>query len=337
MNYIASIANQVPGKFLVAKHPVEDFNDGSILTVNPGETALFVNNGVIGGMFLNGRYELSTQNYPFINSFRRFLANGQLTYHCAVYFISEAQSCEVLWGFPLTVRDPIQSIFTKIFIRGSYTVRVHDAGKLLIQLLGMNVNFMAASDVKVFFGNRFQQHISNILAQYISQSGREILDICSDNLSITEKIEPKLRNMIEYSGLEISNFAISAMQIDQNDPNRRILEQAYAKCREREILGEEYMTIKDTDIRTNASLTPFAGMSFGVSPNNSMVNQPFQQSARASYSLNNNEASALTSPTNNADEEFLTRLQQVKKMFEKGLIDEEEYKTIRQQLLSKMV
>lgn len=36
------------------------------------------------------------------------------------------------------------------------------------------------------------------------------------------------------------------MLIDKNDPNRRILEQAYAKYREKEIMGEQYGVIKIT-------------------------------------------------------------------------------------------
>ena len=326
MNYISSISNQWPGKFLVSKSQIEDFNDGSILTVNPGEQAIFVNNGVIAGLFLNGRYELTTQNYPFINTFRRFLANGQLTYHCSIFFISETQSSEVLWGFSIPVRDPVQNIYTKIFVRGSYTVRISDGGKLLLQLLGMNINFMSAPDVKTFFGNRFQQQISNILAQYISQSKREVLDICSDTISVSDDIASKLSSIVDYTGLEISNFCISAMQLDENDPNRRILEQAYAKFREREILGEQYNTSKDTDIRMNASQTPFAGMSF-MEPSSSIAQHETTQTPTGSQSFSNQAGGV----------DFLDRLRQLAKMKECQLITEEEYNNIKSQILQKML
>lgn len=328
MNYISSISNQYSGRFLVNKSPIEDFNDGSILTVNPGEQAIFINNGEIAGLFLNGRYELTTQNFPFINAFRKFMANGHLTYHCSVYFISETQSSEVLWGFSIPVRDPVQNIYTKVFVRGSYTVRVNDGGKLLLQLLGLGVNFMAASDIKLYFGNRFQQHISNILAKYISQSGREVLDLCTDTLSVSDDIAPKLASMVETYGLELSNFCISAMQIDENDPNRRILEQAYAKYREKEILGNQYGVIKDTDIRTNASLTPFAGMSF-VNP---IPNPPNQsQTSFPQQSAQNNQNSSQV----NID--YVGRLSQLAIMKENNLITEEEFVNLKNQILQRML
>ena len=329
MNYISSISNRHSGMFLVNKSPIEDFNDGSILTVNPGEQAIFVNNGEIAGLFLNGRYELTTQNYPFINAFRRFMANGRLTYHCSVFFISETQSSEVLWGFSIPVRDPVQNIFTKVFVRGSYTVRVSDGGKLLLQLLGLGVNFMAATDIKLYFGNRFQQQISNILAKYITQSGREVLDLCSDTLQVSDNIAPKLASMVESYGLELSNFCISAMQLDENDPNRRILEQAYAKFREKEILGDQYGVIKDTDIQANASITPFAGMSFGnplpSSPNLSFIHQSKQP---ISDNINSSSQGSI---------DFVDRLKQLAEMKEKDLITEEEYANLKSQILQKML
>lgn len=302
MNYISSIQNVCPGQFIVCRHPVTDFNDGTILTVNPGETAIFVNNGQITGVFSNGRYELTTQNYPFINAFRRFLANGQSTYRCFIYYVSEVQSTEILWGFPLSVRDPLQNIATKIFCRGAYSLRVKDGGTLLLQLLGMNVNFMAAQDFKLFFGNKFQQQISNLLAKYINSKNQELIATCSDNLSISEEIEPKLAEIIASYGLELMNFSISAMQIDESDPNRRFLEQAYAKSREMRIMGGDYSTIKENDILAAAAQTPFSSL-----------------------------------PRNTVNKDFVAKLKQLQEMVEMGLITQHDYETGKAKLLNDMI
>ena len=322
---------------MVAKSPIEDFNNGSILTVLPGEQAIFVNNGEISGIFLNGRYELTTQNYPFINAFRRFLANGQLTYHCSIFFISETQSAEVLWGFPLQVRDPVQNVFTKIFVRGSYTVRVADGGKLLLQLLGMNVNFMAAPDCKAFFGNRFQQQISNKIAKYIGSSNREVIELCNDNLGVTEQITPQLVDIVESSGLEIVNFSIGAMQIDANDPNRRLLEMAYAKKREMEIMGQQYSTIKDTDIRMQAAQTPFAGyVNQPANPVMTTMNMPGGATIGVGVAAPSPNNPTITSEPNNKIS-LLEKLQQLAKMKESGLLTEEEYNNLKAKILEQIV
>lgn len=308
---------------MVAKSPIEDFNNGTILTVNPGERALFVNQGEIVQIFNNGRYELTTNNFPFLNIFRRFLANGQLTYRCSIFFITETQSAEVLWGFPLQVRDPVQNIFTKIFVRGGYTVRVNDGGKLLLTLLGMNVNFMAAQDIKVFFGNRIQQQITNLLAKYINSSQREVIDLCNDNMGVAEEITPLLGSIIEDYGLGIVNFSISAMQVDENDPNRRFLEMAYAKRREMEIMGEQYNTIKETDIRTNASQTPFANYQIQNLQNATSKAPHTSVQPGQSYTTGGND--------------WLQRLKQLRSLMDEGLITEAEYNEIKLKILNNIV
>lgn len=343
MNYISSIVNPAPGKFMVAKSPVEDFNNGTILTVNPGERAIFVNQGEIVQIFNNGRYELTTNNFPFLNGFRRFLANGELTYRCSIFYIAETQSSEVLWGFPLQIRDPVQQIFTKLFVRGAYTVRVNDSGKLLLTLLGMNINFMAAQDVKAFFGNRFQQHITNLVANYINSSNREVIELCTDNFKVTEEVAPKLSEIVESSGLGITNFSISAMQIDENDPNRRILEAAYAKRREMEIMGEQYSTIKETEMRTNASQTPFASYpgppsvqimnGFPVTDNR-RVEEGYPYPHPAHPSVNTDGP---TQSLQENDTDYLQNMKQLKAMWDSGLITEAEYEETKKQILNKMI
>lgn len=323
MNYISSIVNPAPGKFMVAKSPIEDFNNGTILTVNPGEKALFVNQGEIVQIFNNGRYELTTNNFPFLNFFRRFLANGQLTYRCSIFFITETQSAEVLWGFPLQVRDPVQNIFTKVFVRGGYTVRVNDGGKLLLSLLGMNVNFMAAPDIKVYFGNRIQQQITNLIAKYINSSQREVIDLCNDNMGVAEEITPLLDSIVEDYGLGIVNFSISAMQVDENDPNRRFLEMAYAKRREMEIMGNQYGIIKETEMRTNVSQTPFTHYS--------AQNFPPPPSMTEIASVRQGQSNT------NSENDLLQRLKQLRKLLDEGLITEAEYNETKLRILNKIV
>ena len=52
---LSTLKNNESGRFFVWKLPEEDFNDKSVLIVNPGEEAIFVNNGVIVQTLINGR------------------------------------------------------------------------------------------------------------------------------------------------------------------------------------------------------------------------------------------------------------------------------------------
>ena len=63
---LSSLRNDIGGQYLIYKLEEVDFNNGSVLTVSPSEEAIFVKNGNIVQVFPNGRYELATENYPFL-------------------------------------------------------------------------------------------------------------------------------------------------------------------------------------------------------------------------------------------------------------------------------
>ena len=86
------IENQSSGELLYSIDPREDFNTGSTLIVHPGEVALFEKNGVIQEEFSNGRYVLSTENYPFISRLRNMFSGGVSSFNCRVHWFREGDS-----------------------------------------------------------------------------------------------------------------------------------------------------------------------------------------------------------------------------------------------------
>ena len=166
---LSALRNDRGGQLLIYKLEEVDFNNGSVLTVSPSEEAIFVKNGCIVQAFPNGRYELVTENFPFLGHLRYLLSGGISTFHCSIYFVSLQQSPELLWGTSMMMRDPIQKINTKVFIRGGYRIRVENGAKLLLSLLGMGVRNVAFEDIRQYFGIQFNQHYFHLVRNIISQ------------------------------------------------------------------------------------------------------------------------------------------------------------------------
>ena len=154
---LSALRNDRGGQFLIYKLEEVDFNNGSVLTVSPSEEAIFVKNGNIVQVFPNGRYELATENYPFLGYLRKMLSGGISTFHCSIFFVSLQQSPELLWGTSMMMRDPVQKIVTKVFVRGGYRVRAENSTKLLLSLLGMGVRNVAYNDIRQYFGTQFNR------------------------------------------------------------------------------------------------------------------------------------------------------------------------------------
>lgn len=325
---LSALRNDKGGQFLIYKLEEVDFNNGSVLTVSPSEEAIFVKNGNIVQVFSNGRYELVTENFPFLGHLRYLLSGGISTFHCSIYFVSLQQSSELLWGTSMMMRDPIQKILTKVFVRGGYRIRSENGTKLLLSLLGMGVRNVAFGDIKQYFGTQFNQNIISILSDILIRNNEEILTACTKLGKLSEQVFPQLSEIVSEYGLRLENFSISGMEIAEDDPNRFILEQAYAKIREKELYDKDYNVIKNMDVQTNAS-----------------KNEGFGNLAGAAMFVNSEMTKQhISSPTNEkhmSTEEVggLDKLKELKAMQESGLISEEEYnsykKAILQQFISK--
>lgn len=323
---LSALRNDRGGQFLIYKLEEVDFNNRSVLTVSPSEEAIFVKNGNIVQVFHNGRYELATENYPFLGYLRNFISGGISTFHCSIYFVNLQQSSEILWGTSMMLRDPVQQVLTKVFIRGGYRVRVENGTKLLLSLLGMGVRSVAFTDVRQYFGVQFNQNIVTVLSDVLSNKKEEILASCTKLGQLSDQVFPKLSAIISDFGLKLENFSISGMEIAEDDPNRFILEQAYAKIREKEILDKDYNVIKNTDVQTNAS-----------------KNEGFGNLAGAALFINSEmkKKGVLEQPSEPAiksgDVNGIERLKELKAMQEAGLISEEEYTTCKKAILKQFI
>lgn len=319
---LSALRNDKGGQLLIYKLEEVDFNSGTVLTVSPSEEAVFVKNGNIVQVFPNGRYELVTENYPFLGYLKYILSGGISTFHCSIYFVSLQQSTELLWGTSMMMRDPIQKIVTKVFVRGGYRVRAENGTKLLLSLLGMGVRNVAFDDIKQYFGTQFNQNIISILSETLTRNNEEILIACTKLGQLSQQVYPQLASIISEYGLCLENFSISGMEIAEDDPNRFLLEQAYAKIREKELLDKDYGVIKNMDVKTNAS-----------------KNEGFGNLAGATMFVKNefDEGSGKTKKGTTQKDNcgVFEKLKELKTMQEAGLITEDEYSEYKAAILKR--
>ena len=159
---------------LVWKFLKEDFNTKSRLIVAESEEAIFLKDGVAVSVFTAGAYSLSTNNYPFITGLLKKFTGGVSAFNCKVYFVSKDHKLELYWGTdtPIQRRDPQLRLQTSIQARGSYSVQVVDSKKLLVKLVGNNLQMFTQEEVNGYFRSSFMQYIKDAIAQFIKANGR---------------------------------------------------------------------------------------------------------------------------------------------------------------------
>lgn len=356
------IKNSGPGDLLIWRQPEEDFNTNSTLIVMPGEEAIFIKGGNIEQTFDSGTYKLSTENYPFISRLRNAFSGGISTFNCVVYFVRKAHSMEIFWGTdsPIQVRDPVMMISTSVQARGSYKVQVDNPGKFLAKMVGNNVPFIMQGELNNYFISEFQQHIKSSLARAIRSANQEILGICAEQDILAGQIHPILQEIIDDYGLKLITFTIAAIDIPENDPNRQMLEEAFAKKGVMRILGDDWGRQQASEMLHTLAANPGAGgvaaagagMGMGMAAGSvfaGMAQQMFapmqpqapiqqQQPVQAAPSGRFQQRGTATPAPQPAQlaEDPVEALKKLKAMLDAGLIPQEVYLSKMNEILSRM-
>ena len=362
VHILNAISNEGDPSLLIWKSPVMDFNTNSVLIVNPGEAAVFIKNGQIVQEFENGRYELKTENYPFLSNLRNLLSGGQSVYTSEIYFVRKALSNEILWGTdsPIQLRDPVQRLQTSLRGRGSYKVTVDNAGLFITNLSG-NVRGFSPEDLDHYFYSQFQQKIKSAIATALKNSNEEILGVCSRLDEFAEELTPSIAQVLGEYGLRLQTFNIHALDIPEDDPNRQKLEDAYVRSRELDILGDNYRLVKGMeimkDVANNQSSGGLAGAGVGLgmgvaaggvmgemargifggaAPQQAAPNMQAAGVAGAAAGAAAAGAAAGAAAAGAAAEDPFEKLAKLKKMLDAGLIEQDEYNAAKKNILANM-
>ena len=347
-HWVDVIKNSGDGNLLIWRQPEEDFNTHSTLIVMPGEEAIFVNKGVIEQVFENGTYKLSTNNYPFISRLLNAFSGGISTFNCVVYFVRKASSAEIKWGTdsPIQVRDKLLGIATKLRARGSYKVQVENSSKFLETLVGNNIRYETQENLNRFFVTQFQSKIKSAVAKELGASETEVLGIDARLDEFSELIQPQVNEILSVNGLKCSAFAISAIDIDDENGLREKYDQigmsqietvrkAQAQKAALDTLGINWAQQQSAEVLKTMAANPGniagqvgAGLGMGVAAANAF-------GTIANQMLNPN-LTPNAQPQGKTTEDPVERLSKLKKMLDAGLIEQSEYDAKKSEILSSM-
>ena len=331
------IKNSGDGTLLIWRQPEEDFNTNSTLIVMPGEEAIFIKDGVVEQVFENGKYQLSTQNYPFISRLRNAFSGGISTFNCVVYFVRKADSQEILWGTqtPIQVRDKVWGVRTDAKARGAYKVRIENPAKFLEKLVGNNIPYQTQNDLNKYFANEFQSKVKVAVSKFLNELEQELIGIDAYLDELSEKVAPYIDEALEEYGLKCVKFTMSGLDIDKTKYDT--LDEAQMELIARtkgyqadkaglDILGNDWQRVQAMGAFRDMANNPGSG---GVAAAGAGMGMGF--GAAGVFG-----AMAQQSFAPSTAEDPVEVLSKLKKMLEAGLIKQAEYDAKKAEILSRM-
>lgn len=182
---------------------------GAKLTVREGQAAVFVHEGQLADTFLPGLYMLETNNMPILTTLQHWDHGFRSPFKSEIYFISTRRFTDLKWGTknPIILRDP-EFGPTRVRAFGTYSVKVSDPGKFLVEIVGTDGEF-TMDEISYQIRNIIVQAFSRIVAN----AGIPILDMAANTQDLGRILAEAISETIGTYGLELAELYIENISL----------------------------------------------------------------------------------------------------------------------------
>ena len=212
------------GEFIDVIHWVDDTRDtmvwrferegheikyGAKLTVREGQAAVFVHEGQLADVFTPGLYMLETNNMPVLTTIMHWDHGFKSPFKSEIYFVNTTRFNDLKWGTknPVMLRDP-EFGPTRLRAYGTYSVRVSDPAKFLVEIVGTDGEF-TMDEISYQIRNIIVQEFSRVIAS----SGIPVLDMAANTADLGKLVAGAIGETIAEYGLSIPELYIENISL----------------------------------------------------------------------------------------------------------------------------
>lgn len=201
---------------IVYRFPLEDRREimnKSVLVVNPGQKAIFVQEGQIADVFSPGTYKLDDiKNLPILTTLYNWKYLWESPYKGQIYFISTKQFLNRNWGTsnPIMMRD---QDFGMVRVRGfgTYSFSVGDPTSSMEELCGAQ-GILTISKVDDYFRKVITSTLSNVIAE----SEIPALDLSMHYEELADAARARLKNDFAEIGIKLNSLYIENLSLPED-------------------------------------------------------------------------------------------------------------------------
>lgn len=239
---------------LAWKFPSEELSTWTQLIVSETQLAFVVKDGIYQGPFEAGRHVLETENIPLLRGLMGIPFGGKTPFSAEVWYVNLLTNLDVKWGTsdPIQLQDPAYGILVPIRAFGQYGIRIGDAKKFLLKLVGVVPSF-DSSALSTFFKGVLTTKIKTSIGNAILKHGKSVLELSTELENISDLVKNSLAPEMENYGVALSQFNINSINVPEGNPAVVKLRDALAKRAEMRILGYSYQQERSFDVMEGAA------------------------------------------------------------------------------------
>ena len=285
----------------------KEIKNGAQLTVRESQAVLFLNEGQLADVFYPGLYQLSTENIPILSKLKSWKYGFKSPFKADVYFINTRNFVNNKWGTPapILMNDPQ---FGQIRVRafGSFDFRIKDIPTFFRNYAGSYTQFTVFElqyELRDFIAPKF--------AEVLANENITVTDVAGNITDLGKKVLPFLAPYFESFGLELTQFVITSVTLPEE-------------------VTKHYDKITNMNMVTDIDKFTKFNQAQAIGEKGTALNEATTNAVAMGMMMNQMQQNKST------EDDIEAKLLKLKKLFDNGLIEEDEYKTKKSDLLDKL-
>ena len=219
------------------RYPEQNLTTATQLIVRESQEAVFFSKGQIIGKFGPGKHTLSTENLPVLHNLFGIPFGKKNPFTAEIWFVNKAVPLTIDWTTtPVRIMDSDYAQMLPIIAKGRYGVKVRDAEKFLVKLVGTLNSFDSAQLTDHFMGSLIAKTNSAIVT-YMTANRVGIMQIGAYLDQLSTYISEPLKQFWDEYGFELTGFYVTSVDLDTSTPDGKKISDAMSDRSAQNIAG----------------------------------------------------------------------------------------------------
>jgi membrane protease subunit (stomatin/prohibitin family) len=220
--------------------------------VQESQEAVLFSKGQIVGKFGPGKHTLNTENLPILRSLYGLPFGGKNPFTAEIWFVNKLQPYNIDWAIDrMDIHDADYNTGIPLVANGQYVLKINDAERFLIKIVGTKNSFDQNDLTDQFFGE-FSTKTKSTILQFMINNKIGLKQISAHLDNISEHLKIIMLPFWENLGLELTKFYVTCIEVDSsNEVGRRVLD-AISRQSAQSIGGYTWQQEKAFDVAKDA-------------------------------------------------------------------------------------
>jgi len=234
------------------RFPETNLSTYTQLVVQESQEAVLFSKGQIVGKFGPGKHTLNTENLPILRSLFGIPFGGKNPFTAEVWFVNKIQTFSIDWETDsMSIHDADYNTQLPLVAKGRYGLKVSDAEKFLVKIVGTKTSFTQDDLTEQFFGE-FSTKTKSTIVRFMNNHRIGFKGISGELDNLSEYLKGTMLSFWDNLGLDLMQFYITSVDIDTSTETGRKVKAAIDQQSAMSITGHTWQQEKMFDVANNA-------------------------------------------------------------------------------------